>query len=122
MMEKKRYIEKQRNSRGIIAVFLGILIFLVFFFPFYGLSMRYYIGYGIRTLFNGIGSLSLMGGSFLLILSVISLFFGKKIRVGWLIVAVVLIWIGGWCTGTYINLFGFLVGNTQGSGAGTGYH
>jgi len=122
MMEKKRYIIKENKSKGIIAVFFGILIFIIFFFPFYGLSLRYYIGYGLKKLFNGIGMLSLMGGTFLLILSAISLLLEKKIRLGWFVVAIALFWVGSWCTGIIVEILGIPIGNTQGSGAGSGFH
>ena len=120
-MGKTRYIEKERNTRGIIGVFVGIIVFLTIFSPFYLLTIQYYVGSVIREIFEWIGNLSLMGGGVLLIFSVINAFFGKVINVKWFATAIALLWIGSWCTGIFIEIMGIPIGNTQGSG-GTGFH
>jgi hypothetical protein len=103
-------------------VIFGITIFIIIFFPFYGLSLRFYVGYVLNKIFDTIGNFSLIMGGFLITLCVISLFIGKKIRVGWFIVAIVLLWVGCWCTGTILNLWGHIIGNSQNSGGGSGYY
>lgn len=103
-------------------VIFGIAIFILVFFPFYGLNLRFHIGYLLNKIFDTIGRLSFIGGGFLLTLSVISLFLGKKIRVGWLIMAIVLLWISCWCTGTFLDLWGFIIGDPQNTGGGSGYY
>ena len=122
MMEKNRYIERKRSSRGIIGVFFGIVVFLTIFSPFYLLTIRYHVGYILNEIFEWIGKASLMGGGVLLIFSVINVFIGKVINLKWIVTGIALLWIGSWCTGMVIEIFGIPIGNTQGSGVGTGYH
>ncbi len=120
MMEKKRYIERERASRGIIGVFFGIILFLTIFSPFYLLTIRYHVGYVLKGIFDWIGKVSLMGGSCILIISVMGIFLRVKLNIRWVIIGIALLWIGFWSTG--IDLLGLFNGSSQGSGTGTGYH
>ena len=122
MLEKTHYIEKQRHTRAIIGVFFGIIVFLTVFSPFYLLTVQYHVGYIIKELFTWIGRACMMGGGTLLALFIINLFASKRINLKWLVTAIALLWIAGWCTGSVVELFGIPIGNTQPIGTGKGYH
>ncbi len=102
-------------------VIFGIALFVLIFFPFYGISLRFHLGYILKKLFDTIGRFSLIGGAFLIILCLISVFLGRKIRVGWFIVAIVLLWVGSWSTGIIIDIWGFIIGTSENTGGGSGY-
>ncbi len=103
-------------------IIFGIAIFILIFFPFYGFTLRFHLGYITNKIFDTIGRFSLIGGVFLITLCIISLILGKKIRVGWFIVAIVLLWVGCWCTGIVLDIWGFTIGNPQNTGGGSGYY
>lgn len=102
-------------------VFFGILIFVFIFFPFFAFNLRYQLGYIFQTIMDYIGNTCLTVGGFLIILCVAGLIVGKSIKVGWFVVAIVLLWVGCWCTGVIIDFWGIIIGNSQNSGGG-GYH
>jgi len=103
-------------------VLFGIAIFVLVFFPFYGLTLRFHIGYVLKKLFDTIGRYSLIGGTFLIILCLISVFLERKIRLRWFIVAIVLLWVGSWTTGIIIDIWGFIIGTPENTGGGSGYY
>lgn len=103
-------------------VIFGIALFILIFFPFYGINLRYHLGYILNKLFDTIGRFSLIGGAFLIILCLISVFLERKIRLGWFIVAIVLLWVGSWTTGIIIEIWEFIIGNPQNTGGGSGYY
>ncbi|MHA2339340.1 MAG: hypothetical protein ACXACX_18710 [Candidatus Hodarchaeales archaeon] len=64
--------------------------------------------------------MSLTIGGVMVMVSILGLFTGgRSIRFHYLIVGVVLLWIGCWCTGTVLDLFGVTIGSERASG---GYH
>lgn len=94
---------------------------MLIFFPFFAVNLRYQLGYVFGKIIDMIGHYSLIGGGFLLILYVMSIFIGKTIRMRWLIAGIVLLWIGCWCTGLIIEIFGIPIGEATNSG-GYGYY
>ncbi len=109
-----------KTSRWIYLTFFCILAFILVFFPFYAVNLRYQLGYIFRQIFDGIGWISLTLGSLLTAISILSLFTGgRSMRTSTLIVGIVLLWIGCWVTGSVFNLFGITIGNERASG---GYH
>ncbi len=100
----------------------GITIFVLVFFPFYGLTLRFHLGYVLKKLFETIGRYSLIGGTFLIILCIASLILGKKIRVGWFFAAIVLLWIGCWCTGIAFDFWKIITGDFSDTGGGSGFY
>ena len=109
-----------KSSRWIYIAFFCIIVFLLVFFPFYGINLRYRVGFIFRQIFDTIGGISLTIGGFLTALSLLSLFMGgRSIRLRWLIMGVVLLWVGCWCTGAVVDLFGTTIGTDRPTG---GYH
>lgn len=124
IMKKETYYligsSSGRSSRWIYFVFFCIIVFVVIFFPFYAINLRYQLSYIFGQIFDTIGWFSLYIGGIMTVISVLSIFTGgRSIRVHYLIIGIVLLWIGSWCTGIVINIFGIPIGNDQVTG---GYH
>ena len=115
-----RYIVKSKyeQSRWTIAILFCLLLFVFVFFPIFGLNWRYEIGGALSILIDGLGSFCLGIGGLLLLIGLVEIFtrsgrWTKKVVIG-----VMLLWIGCWCTGTVVNFFGILIGNTTSGGQG----
>jgi hypothetical protein len=122
-MAQKKYIiigEDKRN-KTVVYTFFGILIFVAVFFPLFELNFRYQLGQFFSKIFDIIGTISLTIGSAIVVITILTLFAGGKVFLRTLIVGIVLVWIGCWCTGAVVNLFGVSIGNSDTSG-GAGYH
>lgn len=113
------------NDKKLPARFIGILlvlaIFIFFFFPFYGLTLRYYIGSTISKGLNFLGTGCLVLGIVTLAIGIISVLTGRSLNIKWIIMGVVLLWVGCWCTDSVIEFFGIVIGDSTSSG-GSGYH
>ncbi len=120
-MAKEEYylIGYQGKSKFILYLFFGVVVFLVIFFPFFAINMRYQMGYIFRQIFDFIGTTCLTFGAIITLYSIITVFFSRGINTKWLITGIVLLWVGSWCTGTAVQLFGIQIGRDQASG---GYH
>ena len=122
-MKKQTYYligGNSNNRRWIYFTFFCIIAFMLVFFPFYAVNLRYQVGYIFQQIVDGIGWISLTLGSFLTAISVLSLFIGgRSMNTRTLITGIVLLWIGCWVTGSVFNLFGITIGNERPSG---GYH
>ncbi len=124
LISKEEYrfgVQKHSQSKSIMNIFFVILLFAVIFFPIYGITLRYQLGYIFQKIFDTIGVICLTGGTFLLILCFIGLIVGRSIKVGLFVVAIVLLWIGCWCNGTVIEFFGVTFGDSASSGQ-SGYY
>ena len=104
-----------------IKVFFGIIIFIVVFYPFFAVNLRFQLGEIFQVIFDTIGFMCFAVGSVLLIFTLVNVFLGGRIKVGWMIAGIVLLWIGCWSTGAVLNLFGFTFGESTSSG-GSGYY
>ena len=124
MGKKDVYILRpEKSSRSVLYVYFGILVFIIVFFPFFALTLRYQLGMIFSTVFNWLGVMCMTFGAFFIIISLVSLFANSR-GSNWarnLIVGIVLIWIGCWCTGAVVKLFGFTIGSSTSGGSG-GYH
>lgn len=113
------------NDKKLSTRFIGILfvlgIFIFFFFPFYGLTLRYYIGSVISKGLNFLGTGCLILGIVTLTIGFIGILTGRSINAKWMIVGIVLLWIGCWCTDSVVDLFGITIGDST-SSRGSGYH
>jgi len=122
-MKKETYYligSNSRNKRWIYFTFFCILAFMLVFFPFYAVNLRYQVGYIFQQIFDGIGWISLTLGTFLTAISILSLFTGgRSMNTRTLIIGIVLLWIGCWVTGSVFNLFGITIGTERPTG---GYH
>ncbi|MFW9821185.1 MAG: hypothetical protein ACFFE5_16395 [Candidatus Thorarchaeota archaeon] len=119
---KTRYIVKPKyeQSRWIIAIFFCILLFIFVFFPIFGLNWRYQIGGAFSVIIDGIGTLALTIGGFLTLLGFVGIFTRSSHWPRNVIIGIALLWIGCWCTGSVIDFFGILIGDSTSSGGG--YH
>ena len=106
-----------KSSRWIYITIFGIIVFVLIFFPFYAVNLRYQLSYIFGQIFDTIGWISLTIGGLLTVVSLLSLFTGgRSIRINWLIMGVVLLWIGCWCTGAVVELFGTTIGTDRPTG------
>lgn len=121
-MKKETYylIGSKRSSRGIYFVIFCILAFILIFFPFYAINLRYQIGYIFGQIFDTIGWISMTLGGLLLMIGILSIFTGgRSLQFRYLILGIVLLWVGCWCTGVVVDFLGITIGNEHASG---GYH
>jgi hypothetical protein len=121
-MKKEKYylIGQQRKSKTLYYVFLGIIVFIVIYFPFFAVNLRFQTGYMLSKILDYIGGICLTLGGLLTAFSVASLFLGSRsMRTKWFILGIVLLWAGCWCTGSVIEFFGISIGDASGT---PGYH
>lgn len=123
-MRKQTYYmvgsESGGGRRWLLYVIFGIAVFLFIFFPFFAVNLRYQLGYIFNQIFDTIGQIALTIGAIMVLISFLGLFTsGRNFRFHYLIIGVVLLWIGSWCTGTMVELFGITIGNDTSTG---GYH
>ncbi|MFW9941338.1 MAG: hypothetical protein ACFFFT_09875 [Candidatus Thorarchaeota archaeon] len=120
MKKEKYYILKpERNSKWTIYIFMGIIIFVVIYFPFFAINLRYQVGATFTKIFDYIGGICLMVGGAMTLISVLSLFISRSIHTRWFILGIVLLWIGCWCTESMLTIFGVAIGNEP---TNPGYH
>jgi len=112
------YIQKKRSPNKVFLAFIGILVFIAVYVPFFGSNLQYQTGTTFKYIFNNIGNLCLMLGSAGLIISILKVF-AKKISIGGFITSVLLLWIGAFLTGTSFTILGFLMGGDK---PPIGYH
>lgn len=123
-MRKKRYyypFEERKRSRTITYTFFGIFAFVLLFFPFFALNLRYQVGSIFSKIFDVIGLICLTFGALMTIFSIISLFTARSINTKYFIMGIVLIWVGCWCSGTVLDIFGFTFGDSSTQGQ-SGYY
>jgi len=118
--QKIKYLTEKKGPRSYATVFFVIVIFLLVF-PFFAVNLRYQVGSFFRIIFDYFGNVCLMGGGALFALWVLSIFANKSIKVHWLIVSLVLLWVGCWCTGATIEIWGYIIGEGANSG-NSGYY
>ncbi|MFW9894839.1 MAG: hypothetical protein ACFFD7_03460 [Candidatus Thorarchaeota archaeon] len=122
-MKKEKYYligYQTKPSRWIYFTFFFLIVFILVFFPFYGMNLRYQIGYILNRIFDMIGWASLFIGAIMVLISILGIFMGgRSLRIHYLIIGVVLLWVGCWCTGVVVDIFGLTIGNERASG---GYH
>ena len=109
----------QKKSRTMTLIIIGIIFFVGVLFPFIAVNLRYQVGSIFSKIFDSIGTLCMIFGGILTLFSVLSIFFQKSFRSRYFIMGIVLLWVGCWCTGAVIEIFGFTIGNEHATG---GYH
>ncbi|MHA1989106.1 MAG: hypothetical protein ACW98D_20990 [Promethearchaeota archaeon] len=122
MAKNRYYLDRgKKRSSSIVFFYLGILGFILVFFPLYSTTLRFQIGRLFSKVFDIIGNLSLFIGGALTFVCIGSIFFGKTLSFKYFIIGVILLWIGCWVSGITTNLFGFTIGNSNTPGD-NGYH
>jgi len=111
-------IYKKKSPSKVFLAFLGILMFITIYVPFFGSNLQYQTGTIFKFIFNTIGTLFLWLGFTSLIINILKVF-GKKISISGFIVSILLIWIGAFLTGTSFTILGFLIGGDR---PPIGYH
>jgi len=91
------------------------------FFPFYGITLCYQVGSVFSKVFDSIGILCLLAGRLAVSFSVLGIFTGRSINTKTFIIGIVLLWVGCWCTGVVLKLFGNTIGGS-GVSENPGYH
>ena len=110
---------KRRSNNHYMIVFIAILAFIAILMPMFGNTLRYQASHLFQEIFNTIGSLTKLAGMVLIAFGFLSIFIGKRIKVGTLLFGVILLWIGCFLTYTPFTLFGFNFGGSQ---PPIGYH
>ena len=120
-MRKEKYylLKPEKNSKCVAYTFIGIIFFIVIYFPFFAVNLRYQLGAVFSKIFDTFGVACLTIGSAMTAISILSLFISKSINTRWFILGIVLLWIGCWCTGSVLNIFGIIIGNET---SNPGYH
>lgn len=122
MSRKKVYTLEKEKKGLIINTFVGIAIFVFIISPFIIMPLRYQIGEAFSIVINGIGNICITGGSFCFIYAIIGIFLKRSSALRPIVVGVVLLWIGAWCTGAVINFFGVPIAGPDTTGSGSGYY
>jgi len=99
---------RRRTSRITIIV-IGLVLFLLVFMPFYGITLRYYIGTSFRLVFDYLGKIFQTVGGFTLLIVGGKLIIGHKIWVGGMVLGFLLLYMGAFLTGGTLVLFGMTV-------------
>ncbi|KKL81166.1 hypothetical protein LCGC14_1997490 [marine sediment metagenome] len=119
-MKNEKYYRISSDSRSRIPyVLFGIVAFLLVGFPFFAVNMRFQLGAIFLKIFDTIGTFCLTIGGAITAISVLSIFARSPIRMRTFMIGIALLWIGSWCTGAVINLFGTAIGQQQ---PPSGYH
>jgi len=112
------YSQKRRSPSKVFLAFIGILVFIAVYVPFFGSNLQYQTGTIFKFIFNTIGTLCLVLGMTSFIINILKIFL-KKISIGGFTVSILLLWIGAFLTGTSFIIWGFLIGGDRPT---IGYH
>ncbi len=120
MKKNEKYYRISTGSHSRIPyVLFGIVAFLLVGFPFFAVNMRFQLGAIFLKIFDTIGTYSMIIGGALVTISVLSLLTRSPIKMRTFMTGIALLWVGSWCTGTAIDIFGIPVGQQQ---PPPGYH
>lgn len=112
--------DKKSSFKGAYWVLFAILLFVAVYVPFFGANIRYQTGAILRTIFNTIGTICLVGGGILLAFGIISIFLKGSSGLAMLLAGVLILWIGSWLTG--VPFLFDLFGSGTNASESTGYH
>jgi hypothetical protein len=96
---------RRRTSRLTFFV-IGMVLFVLVFMPFYGISLRYYIGTSFRLVFDYLGKIFQTVGGFTLLIVGAKLLIGHKIWFGGMVLGLILLYMGAFLTGGTVVIFG----------------
>jgi len=103
------YAQKRRSPNKAFLAFIGILVLIAVYVPFFGSNLQYQTSTIFKFIFNTIGTLFLVLGFTSLIINILMIFL-KRINIGGFITSILLLWIGAFLTGTSFTIMGFLMG------------
>ena len=96
---------RRRTSRLTFFV-IGMVLFILVFMPFYGITLRYYIGTSFRLVFDYLGNVFQTIGGFILLFVAAKLFFNHKLSIGGMILGLILLYMGAFLTGGTVVILG----------------
>ena len=96
---------RRRTSRLTIFV-IGITLILLVFMPFYGITLRYYIGTSFRLVFDYLGNVFQTIGGFTLLIVGAKVIFSRKVWYGGMVAGLILLYMGAFLTGGTVVIFG----------------
>ena len=99
------YRRRRRTSRLTFFV-IGMVLFILVFMPFYGITLRYYIGTSFRLVFDYLGNVFQTVGGFILLIVAAKVFFNHKISIGGMTLGLLLLYMGAFLTGGTVVILG----------------
>ena len=112
-MATKKYYKMKEKKSPTLSIFFGIVVFVFLLFPFFIINLRYEIGSALSIIINGIGGFSMVIGWIFLVFGVVGVITRSRYWVRHVVIGVILLWIGAWCTGAIVNFFGFNINNVS---------
>jgi len=85
---------------------IGMILFILVFMPFYGITLRYYIGTSFRLVIDYLGNIFQTVGELTLIIVLLQLFFFRKIWFNGMVLGFLLLYMGAFLTGGTLVLLG----------------
>ncbi|MFX0043340.1 MAG: hypothetical protein ACFE8L_10535 [Candidatus Hodarchaeota archaeon] len=120
-MKRNEYVvvgNYRSNKKSTLYFFVGILVFVLFFFPFFAVTWRYKVGRGLSLIFDSIGMICLMVGALYTFIGVMGIFARGYGWINKLITGIILLYIGCWLTGTVLEFLGVEIGGRSSSDGG----
>jgi len=96
----------RRRTSWITIFVIGVVLFLLVFMPFYGITLRYYIGTSFRLVFDYLGKIFQTVGGLTLLIVGARLIFNHKISINGMTAGLLLLYMGAFLTGGTLVLFG----------------
>ncbi|TFG24943.1 MAG: hypothetical protein EU533_01635 [Promethearchaeota archaeon] len=100
--------EKRRKSRIMVPVLIIIGIILVIM-PIYGTTLRYQVSISVRLLCDYLGSVFQMIGWWTLFITLAKVLFYRKVSIGGMTLAILLLYVGAFLMGGTVTIFGLTV-------------
>jgi len=106
----------RRRTNKLTFFVIGMVLFIVVFMPFYGTTLRYYIGTSFRLIFDYLGNVFQIVGEVTLIIVGIKLLVFRKISFSGMTLGFLLLYMGAFLTGGTLVLFGMTFQPTNNPG------
>ena len=97
---------RNRRTNKLTFFVIGIVLFIVVFMPFYGTTLRYYIGTSFRLVFDYLGNVFQTVGFVVLVIVLMQLILYHKISPGGMILGLLLLYMGAFLTGGTVVILG----------------
>ena len=102
------YIVKKKKQKILVPIFIIIAV-IVIIMPIYGTTLRYQVSISIRLICDYLGNIFQQVGWLLLGLVVAKVLLGRKIDLNWMIVGILLLYVGAFLTGGTVSILGLTV-------------
>lgn len=108
--------DRGRRSSKIMWITIGIFVFALFVFPYFGSNLRYLISSSLSPL-KSVGTLLQNFGLLITVLGIIGMFFSSRRFIKIALIGILMVVIGSFLSNP-LNLFSFFTGRS----ANRGYH